>query len=201
MFNSLRSMKVPPPALVAVIGVGGLGHLAIQFAHRMGYTVAAIGRGSSKADSAKQLGASHWIDNGKGDGAKQLQALGGADVIIATATDSKTTSQLIPGLSTRGVLLILGIDQKPIEVQALDMISGRRTLQGWPSGTAFDSQQTLDFAFKHQIKVTRTAHRPHYPPPHRRTQCALPPSPCLCALLRPWWRRFPWRRPPRPTTR
>ena len=157
MFNSLRNMKVPPPATVGVIGVGGLGHLAIQFAAKAGYTVVAIGRGQGKADAAKKLGASHWVDNANGDGAKQLQALGGCEVIIATATDAKTTSQLIPGLSPRGVMLVIGVDQKPIEVKPLDLISGRRTVQGWPSGTAWDSQETMEFAVKHGIKtVTET---------------------------------------------
>jgi len=153
VYNSLRNMKVPPPALVAVLGIGGLGHLAIQFAAKSGYTVAAVGRGTGKADAAKQLGATHWIDNSKGDAAQQLQALGGAAVIIATATDSKTTSGLIPGLAPRGVILVIGLGQGPIEVNAVDIIMQRRTVQGWPSGTAWDSQETMQFAFQHRIKT------------------------------------------------
>ena len=153
VFNSLRNMKIVPPAVVGVVGLGGLGHLAIQFAAKAGYTVVAIGRGTAKADAAKQLGAAHWVDNGKGEGAKQLQALGGADVIVATANDSKTISSLVPGLAQRGIMVVIGIDQKPIEAMPLDLISGRRSVQGWPSGTAWDSQETMQFAAQHRIRV------------------------------------------------
>lgn len=153
VFNSLRNMKVPPPAIVAVVGIGGLGHLAIQFAAKSGYTVVAIGRGSGKADEAKRLGAHHYLDNAEHQAAKGLKALGGAAVIIATATDSKTQSELIPGLASNGRLVVIGIGKEPIEVKALDIIGNRSAVQGWPSGTAYDSQHTLEFAALQKVKA------------------------------------------------
>jgi alcohol dehydrogenase, propanol-preferring len=153
VFNALRQMKVPPPALVAVLGLGGLGHLAVQFAAKSGYTVVAISGGNSKSDLAKQLGAHHYIDNSKGDAAKQLQALGGADVIISTATDSESQTALIPGLGRNGVFLVIGIGQGDVKFSAIDLIQHKSKIYGWASGTAMDSQQTMQFAALQKINV------------------------------------------------
>ena len=152
VFNALRMARVPPPALVAVQGVGGLGHLAIQFAAKSGYEVAAVGRGTDKAAFAKELGATHWLDSSQGDAAERLQALGGAAVILSTATDSAAQTALLGGLGENGIMLIVGISQQPIEVQSLQLISKRGRVQGWSSGHALDSQHCMHFAAQHGIK-------------------------------------------------
>ena len=153
VFNGLRECKVPPPAIVAVLGVGGLGHLAIQFAARCGYTVVAVARGADKESRAKELGATHYLDNTKGDAGKKLKEMGGAAVIVATATDSKSQSGLIEGLGRNGTLLVLGIDPKPIEAGSVALISSKAAVKGHASGTAWDSQQTLEFAQAQKVRV------------------------------------------------
>jgi D-arabinose 1-dehydrogenase-like Zn-dependent alcohol dehydrogenase len=145
-FNALRRSGALPPDLVAVQGVGGLGHLGIQFANKFGYKVAAIGRGSENAALAKELGASVYIDSSATNAAEELQELGGARVILATAPSSKAMSELIDGLGPNGKLLVIGADFEPIEVTPIQLISGSRTIQGWASGTPTDSEDTLRFA-------------------------------------------------------
>src|ERR1041384_7246911 len=145
-FNALRHSGASPGDLVAVQGIGGLGHLGIQFANKFGYKVAAIGRGPENAALAKKLGASVDIDSRATDAAKELQKLGGAQVILATAPSAKAISSLIDGLGPNGTLMIIGADVEPIEVTPLQLISGSRTIQGWASGTATDSEDTLRFA-------------------------------------------------------
>jgi D-arabinose 1-dehydrogenase-like Zn-dependent alcohol dehydrogenase len=135
-----------PADLVAVQGVGGLGHLGIQFASKFGYRVAAIGRGAENADLAKKLGASVYIDSKATDAAQELQKLGGAQVILATAPNSKAMSELIDGLGPNGKLMVIGATFDPIEVTPLQLISGSRAIQGWASGTPTDSEDTLRFA-------------------------------------------------------
>lgn len=152
-FHSLREMKVPPPALVAVLGLGGLGHLAVQFAAKMGYTVAAISGSAGKEALAKQLGATHYINNAKGDASEQLQKLGGAAVIIATAFDSNTMGTLMAGLGRNGTLLVIGADPEPMKINGLGMIGKKTALKGWASGTAFDSQATMEFAAQNHVKT------------------------------------------------
>src|SRR5262249_47424400 len=145
-FNALRHSGGFPGDLVAVQGIGGLGHLGIQFANKFGYKVAAIGRGSENAPLAKKLGAAIYIDSRATNAAEELQKLGGAQVILATAPNSKTMSELIDGLGPNGKLMVIGAAFDPIEVTPIQLISGSRTIQGWASGTPSDSEDTLRFA-------------------------------------------------------
>jgi len=145
-YNALRHSGAFPGDLVAVQGIGGLGHLGIQFANKFGYKVAAIGRGSENATLAKKLGASMYIDSASTNAAEALQKLGGARVILATAPSSKAMSELIDGLGPNGKLLVIGATFDPIEVTPIQLISGNRTIQGWAAGTPADSEDTLLFA-------------------------------------------------------
>jgi D-arabinose 1-dehydrogenase-like Zn-dependent alcohol dehydrogenase len=145
-FNALRHSGAFPGDLVAVQGIGGLGHLGIQFANKFGYKVAGIGRGSENATLAKKLGASVYIDSKATNAAEELQKLGGAKVILAMAPSSKAMSSLIDGLGPNGRLMVIGAAFDPIEVLPIQLISGSRTIQGWSSGTPTDSEDTLRFA-------------------------------------------------------
>ena len=145
-FNALRHSGASPGDLVAVQGVGGLGHLGIQFASRFGYRVAAVGRGPENASLAKKLGAAVYIDSRATKAAEELQKLGGARVVLATAPSSKAMSELIDGLGPRGRLMVIGADFEPIEVAPPQLIFGSRTIQGWASGVPADSEDTLRFA-------------------------------------------------------
>jgi D-arabinose 1-dehydrogenase-like Zn-dependent alcohol dehydrogenase len=145
-YNSLRHSGALPGDLVAVQGIGGLGHLGIQFAQKFGYKVAAVGRGSETAALAKKLGASVYIDSKTTNAAQELQKLGGARVILATAPSSKAMSELIDGLGPNGRLLVVGAAFDPIEVTPIQLITGSRSLQGWSTGTPADSEDTLQFA-------------------------------------------------------
>jgi D-arabinose 1-dehydrogenase-like Zn-dependent alcohol dehydrogenase len=145
-FGALRGCGARPGDLVAVIGVGGLGHLAIQFANKFGYKVAAIARGSANATLAKKLGATHYIDSTSSNVAAALQQLGGAQAILATAPSSKSMSKAIDGLAPNGRLMVVGADSAAIEVTPIQLISGVRTIQGWASETPADSEDTLRFA-------------------------------------------------------
>jgi D-arabinose 1-dehydrogenase-like Zn-dependent alcohol dehydrogenase len=145
-FNALRHSGAMPGDLVAVLGIGGLGHLGIQFANKFGYKVAAIGRGPENAALATKLGASVYIDSKATNAAQALQELGGAHVILATAPSSKAMSELIDGLGPNGKLMVIGVTVEPIEVTPVQLISGSRSIQGWAAGTAADSEDTLHFA-------------------------------------------------------
>jgi D-arabinose 1-dehydrogenase-like Zn-dependent alcohol dehydrogenase len=145
-FNSLRHSGALPGDLVAVVGIGGLGHLGIQFANKFGYKVAAVGRGPENAALAKKLGANVYIDSKATSAAEELQKLGGAQVILATAPSSKAMSELIDGLGPNGKLMVIGVTFDPIEVSPVQLISGSRSIQGWAAGTAADSEDTLRFA-------------------------------------------------------
>src|SRR5277367_6445317 len=145
-YNALRHSGALPGDLVAVQGIGGLGHLGVQFANKFGYKVAAVGRGSENASLAKKLGATVYIDSGATNPAEELQKLGGAQVILATAPSSKAMSALIDGLAPNGKLMVVGAAFDPIEVTPLQLITGSRTIQGWASGTPADSEDTLRFA-------------------------------------------------------
>jgi len=145
-FNALRHSGAFPGDLVAVQGVGGLGHLGIQFAKKSGYRVAAIGQGMQNAALAKKLGADVYIDSSATDAAAELQKLGGALVILATAPSGKAMSSLVGGLGANGTLLVLGVSADPIEVSTGMLVSGKRTIKGWSSGTPTDSEDTLRFA-------------------------------------------------------
>ena len=145
-FNALRHSGAMPGDLVAVLGIGGLGHLGIQFANKFGYKVAAIGRGSENAELAKKLGANLYIDNKVTNAAEALQKLGGAQVILATAPSSKAMSEVINGLGPNGKLVVVGAAFDAIEVTPVQLISGSKSIQGWASGTAADAEDTLRFA-------------------------------------------------------
>jgi len=145
-YNALRHSGALPGDLVAVQGIGGLGHLGIQFANRFGCKVAAIGRGPENATLAKKLGANVFIDSKATNPAQALQELGGARVILATAPNSKAMSELIDGLGPNGELMVIGATFDPIEVTPVQLINGSRTIQGWAAGTPADSEDTLRFA-------------------------------------------------------
>ena len=145
-YNALRQSGALPGDLVAVQGVGGLGHLGIQFANKFGYKVAAIGRGPGNAALAKKLGASVYIDSTATKAAEELQKLGGARVVLATAPSSKAMSELIDGLGPNGELMVVGAGPDPIKVTPAQLIFGSKTIQGWASGTPADSEDTLHFA-------------------------------------------------------
>ena len=145
-YNALRHSGALPGDLVAVLGIGGLGHLGIQFANKFGYKVAAIGHGPESAALAKTLGAGVYIDNKATNAAEALQKLGGAQVILATAPSSKAMSEVIDGLGPNGKLMVVGAAMEPIEVTPVQLINGSRGIQGWASGTPADAEDTLNFA-------------------------------------------------------
>src|SRR5947208_10216981 len=145
-FNALRHSGALPGDLVAVQGIGGLGHLGIQFAQKFGYQVAAIGRGAENEPLAKKLGASVYIDSKSTNSAAVLQKLGGARVVVATAPSSKAMSELFDGLGPNGKLMVIGAAFDPIEVTPVQLITGSRSVQGWASGTTADEDDTLRFA-------------------------------------------------------
>jgi D-arabinose 1-dehydrogenase-like Zn-dependent alcohol dehydrogenase len=151
-FNSLRHAGAPSGALVAVLGIGGLGHLGVQFAARMGYETVAIARGKDKEPLARKLGAHHYIDSEVQDPAKELTALGGARVVLATVTSGKAMTAALGGLAIDGTFVVLGAAHEPIEVSPFLLIPGRRRIVGWPSGTSADSQDTLAFAARNGVK-------------------------------------------------
>jgi D-arabinose 1-dehydrogenase-like Zn-dependent alcohol dehydrogenase len=144
-YNALRHSGAFPGDLVAIQGIGGLGHLGVQFANKSGYKVAAIGRGPENAVLAKKLGASVYIDTNETNAAEALQKLGGAKVILATAPNSKAMSELIDGLGPNGKLIVIGVSFDPLEVAPVQLITGSRTIQGWAAGTPADSEDTLHF--------------------------------------------------------
>jgi D-arabinose 1-dehydrogenase-like Zn-dependent alcohol dehydrogenase len=146
VFNALRNSEARAGALVAVQGIGGLGHLGIQYARQMGFRTVAIGRGGDKQALAKKLGAHEYVDTSAGDPAQELQKMGGAHVILATAPDSKSISALVNGLGPRGTLLVVGAGLESLTVTPLQLIGGSKTVCGWASGTARDSQDTLEFS-------------------------------------------------------
>src|SRR6204780_452056 len=145
-FGAIRRSGALPGDLVAVQGIGGLGHLGVQFASKFGYKVAAIGRGPENAVLAKKLGAHVYIDSKATNAAEELQMLGGAKVILATAPNAKAMSELINGLGPNGKLMVVGATFDPIEVTPLQLIGGSKSIQGWSSGTPTDSEDTLRFA-------------------------------------------------------
>jgi len=145
-YNSLRHAGALPGDLVAVQGLGGLGHLGIQFANKFGYKVVAISRGAANEALARKLGAHHYIDSSAVNPAEELQKLGGARVILATAPSSKAMTALIDGLGVDGRMMVIGASIEPIEVTPFQLIGGRRSIQGWPSGAPSDSEDTLRFS-------------------------------------------------------
>jgi len=145
-YNGLRNSRARPGDLVAVQGIGGLGHLGVQFANRMGFCVAAIARGEEKERLARQLGAHHYIDSQAVDPAAALQALGGASVILATAPSGKAMSPLIGGLRARGRMIVVGVGMDAIEVTPLQLVFGTRAIEGSLTGSPLDSEEALAFS-------------------------------------------------------
>ena len=145
-FNSLRRSGAMPGDLVAVQGIGGLGHLGVQYASKFGYRTVAIGRGPENAARAKKLGASDYIDSKAVNAAQELRKMGGARVILCTAPDSKSMSELIDGLGPRGTLLVVGAGPDPVQATPVQLIVGMKNIQGWASGIPTDSEDTLRFA-------------------------------------------------------
>jgi D-arabinose 1-dehydrogenase-like Zn-dependent alcohol dehydrogenase len=145
-YNSLRNSGARAGDTVAVLGIGGLGHLGVQFAAKMGCRTVAVARGADKGPLAQKLGAHVYIDSTKQDVAAELTKMGGARVILSTVTDAKTMSSVIGGLGVGGKLVVLGVAAEPIEVSSLLLVLGRRSVAGWPSGTSIDSEDTLKFS-------------------------------------------------------
>jgi len=146
VFNALRNSGARGGDLVAVQGIGGLGHLGIQYARQMGFRTVAVGRGKDKESLARKLGAHEYVDTGSGAPADALQKLGGARVILATAPDSKSISALVDGLGGNGTLMVVGAGFESLTVTPLQLIGGRKAIHGWASGTAKDSEDTLGFS-------------------------------------------------------
>jgi D-arabinose 1-dehydrogenase-like Zn-dependent alcohol dehydrogenase len=150
-FNCLRSSGARPGDVVAVIGLGGLGHLGIQYAAKSGFKTVAVGRGEDKEPLARRLGAAHYIDNGSQDPAAELQKLGGAKVILATVTSADAMKAVMPGLAPTGTLMIVGAVPS-LEVPALQMLLKSQQVKGWYSGTSLDSQETLAFSVQSGVR-------------------------------------------------
>jgi D-arabinose 1-dehydrogenase-like Zn-dependent alcohol dehydrogenase len=146
VFNALRNSGARPGDVVAVQGIGGLGHLGVQYARRMGFETVALGRGQDKEPLAKKLGAHHYVDADTVDTVAALQKLGGARVILATAPSAKAISDVVGGLDVNGNLLIPAAPNEPLTVSVMPLIMGRRQISGCYSGTARDAQDTLEFS-------------------------------------------------------
>ena len=144
-FNALRNSGARPGEIVAVLGLGGLGHLGVQFAAQLGFKTVAIARGQDKLSLARQLGAHHYIDNAAEDPAVALQKLGGAKAILATVTSGEAMSSVQGGLAVNGTLMVIGAVNS-LAVDALQLLSGRRSIKGWYAGTSINSQETLAFS-------------------------------------------------------
>jgi D-arabinose 1-dehydrogenase-like Zn-dependent alcohol dehydrogenase len=151
-FNALRHSGARAGDTVAILGVGGLGHLGVQYAAKMGFRTVAIARGKEKEAFVKQLGAHAYIDSQAGSVAEALQGLGGADVVLATATNAQAMAETIGGLATDGRLVVVGAPAEPMQVSVLPLIGGRRSIAGWPSGASIDSEDTMGFSALSGVK-------------------------------------------------
>ncbi|HET6609193.1 MAG TPA: alcohol dehydrogenase, partial [Rhodopila sp.] len=151
-FNALRHSGALPGDVVAILGIGGLGHLGVQFANKLGFRTVAIARGADKEPLARQLGAHHFIDNAKQDVAAELNRLGGARAVLATVTNAKAMTPAIEGLGVHGRLIVVGVDVEPIQVTPLQLIGASRSIVGHASGTSMDSQDTLAFSALSGVK-------------------------------------------------
>jgi D-arabinose 1-dehydrogenase-like Zn-dependent alcohol dehydrogenase len=145
-FNSLRHSGAGPGDLVAILGIGGLGHLGVQFASKMGFRTVAIARGRDKEKLARELGAQRYIDSQSENVAEALKGMGGAKVVLATATSAPAMAATVGGLGVDGKLVILGAAMEALEVNTIDMLGGRKSVQGWPSGSSIDSEDTMAFS-------------------------------------------------------
>ena len=156
-FNALRNSGARPGDLVAILGVGGLGHLGIQYAAKMGFDTVAIARGNDKEQLARRLGAGHYIDSDRQDPVAELLKLGCARVILATAPDAKAMSAVVGGLGVNGNLIVLGVPSESLLIPAVPLILGRRTITGWPAGNSIDSQDALSFSLLTGIRAMTQA--------------------------------------------
>jgi D-arabinose 1-dehydrogenase-like Zn-dependent alcohol dehydrogenase len=145
-FNALRNSGARPGDLVAVLGIGGLGHLGVQFAAKMGFKTVAIARGKDKEPLAKKLGAVDYIDSQQKDPAAELKKLGGAKVVIATVTNADAMTAVLGGLTPNGVLMVIGAPLSPLSVDPVPLLFGQLSVRGWYSGASIDSQDTLKFS-------------------------------------------------------
>lgn len=152
-FNALRSSGARAGDLVAIQGIGGLGHLGIQFASKFGFETIAISQGEDKRPLALKLGARTYLDAKKQDVAKELAAMGGASVILATAPDGKAMGSLVDGLGVNGKLLLIGASAEPFAVSSLQLLLARKSIVGWPAGTSVDSEDTLRFAAANGVRA------------------------------------------------
>jgi D-arabinose 1-dehydrogenase-like Zn-dependent alcohol dehydrogenase len=144
-YNALRNSGARAGDTVAVQGIGGLGHLALQYAARMGFRTVALSHGADKEPLARELGAHVYVDTQKVDAAEGLQKLGGADLVLATAPNSAAIASTVNGLRPRGKLLVVAASFEPLSIPALSLLSGK-TIAGWPSGSSIDSEETLAFS-------------------------------------------------------
>jgi D-arabinose 1-dehydrogenase-like Zn-dependent alcohol dehydrogenase len=144
-FNCLRNSGAKPGDVVAVLGLGGLGHLGVQYAAKMGFRTVAIARGADEESLARKLGAQYYINNQAQDPAAELRKLGGAKVILATAPNAEAMAAVLGGLAVNGTLMIIGVGG-PIPVSPMQLINGSQSVKGWYSGTSIDSQDTLSFS-------------------------------------------------------
>ncbi len=151
-FNALRHSGALPGDLIAIQGIGGLGHLGVQFANKFGFATVAIGRGADKKSLALELGARAYIDAGSQDVARELAALGGARVILATAPDGKAMGGLVDGLGVNGRLIVVGASTEPFAVASIQLLGARKSIAGWPSGTSSDSEDALKFATSNGVR-------------------------------------------------
>jgi D-arabinose 1-dehydrogenase-like Zn-dependent alcohol dehydrogenase len=152
-FNSLRNSAARAGDLVAILGIGGLGHLAVQYAANMGFRTVAIARGSDKAQFAQSLGAAHYIDSSTADVAAELQRLGGAKLVLSTVTAADAMEPVFGGLGVNGELLVVGASFAPLPVNTASMIGGRQSIQAWPSGTSADSEDTMNFSAQTGVRA------------------------------------------------
>jgi D-arabinose 1-dehydrogenase-like Zn-dependent alcohol dehydrogenase len=146
VYNALRNSGARGGDVVAVQGIGGLGHLGVQYARRLGFVTVGIGRGKDKEDLARKLGAHHYLDTNTGNAVAELQKLGGAKVILATAPNAKAISSVVEGLSPDGRLVVPAAPNDPLSIPVMPLIASRSGVAGWYSGTARDSQDTLEFS-------------------------------------------------------
>jgi propanol-preferring alcohol dehydrogenase len=150
-YNALQRLNAGPDTLVAIQGIGGLGHLGLQYANKLGYRVAAVARGTDKAVLAEKLGAHHYIDSAAVDPAEALQELGGAAAIVAAAVNGASMSPLVAGLAPRGQLVVVGVADDPIEVNTNDLVFGGRSIVGSLTGTAIENETNLQFSAAHGV--------------------------------------------------